>query len=61
MSQYVTVLVKGLYYITAEINNKKKKLALSLQCIVFEERNEPFLLENALNLAHRFLYDNFNK
>ena len=29
--------------------------------LVFEENNEPFLLENASNLTHECLYDNFNK
>ena len=28
---------------------------------VFDEKNEPFLLENASNLTHEFLYDKFNK
>ena len=27
----------------------------------FEGKNEPFLVENASNLTHEFLYDNFNK
>ena len=27
------------------------------QCLVFEEKIEPFFLENALNLKHEFLYD----
>ena len=31
------------------------------QHLVFEKKNEPFLLENAPNLTHEFLYDNFNK
>ena len=34
---------------------------LSAQRFVFEEKNEPFLFENASNLTHEFLYDNFNK
>ena len=28
--------------------------------LVFEEKNEPFILENASNLTHEGLYDNFN-
>ena len=31
------------------------------QRLVFEQNNEPFLLENASNLTNEFLYDNFNK
>ena len=31
------------------------------QRLVFEEKCEPFLLENTSNLIHEFLYDNFNK
>ena len=31
------------------------------QPFVFEEKNEPFVLENASNLTHEFLYNNFNK
>ena len=31
------------------------------QPLVFEEKNEPFILENASNLTHKFLYDNFSK
>ena len=31
------------------------------QCLVFEEKNEPYLLENAPNLTNKFLHDNFNK
>ena len=31
------------------------------QGLVFEEKNEPFLIENASYLTHEFLYDNFNK
>ena len=31
------------------------------QYFAFEENNEPFLLENASNLTHEFLQDNFNK
>ena len=38
---------------------KKKRLLISV--IVFEGKNEPFILENASNLTHKFLYDNFNK
>ena len=33
----------------------------AFQRLVFEGKNEPFLLENASNLNHEFLYDNFNK
>ena len=29
--------------------------------IRFEEKNEPFLLENVSTLTHEGLYDNFNK
>ena len=37
-------------------------LSLSLLGASFlKEKNEPFLLENALNLTHEFLYDNFKK
>ena len=31
------------------------------QRLVFEGKNEPFLHKNASNLAHEFLYHNFNK
>ena len=31
------------------------------QRLVSEEKNEPFLLENASNMTHKLLYDNFNK
>ena len=31
------------------------------QCLVFDEKNEPFHLKNALNLRHEFVLDNFNK
>ena len=31
------------------------------QRLVFEEKYELFLLENASNLTHEFLYDNFSK
>ena len=34
---------------------------LASQRLVFEEKNESFLLENASNLTHKFLYGNFNK
>ena len=29
--------------------------------ITLEKINDPFCLENASNLTHEFLYDNFNK
>ena len=29
--------------------------------LIFDGKIEPFLLENASNLTHEFLYDNFNK
>ena len=29
--------------------------------LVFDGKNEPFLLENTSTLAHEFLHDNFNK
>ena len=34
---------------------------LASQCLVFEKENKPFFFENASNLTHEFLYDNFNK
>ena len=31
------------------------------QYLIFQGKNEIFLHENAKNLTHKFLYDNFNK
>ena len=36
-------------------------ITFAFQRLVFEEKNEPFILENASNLTHEILYDNFNK
>ena len=50
------------------IKGKWNRLSLTLlfntfasQRLVFWGKNEPFILENALNLSHEFLYDHFNK
>ena len=37
------------------------KITLLSQRFVFEGKTEPFLLENASNLTHEFLYDNLKK
>ena len=36
-------------------------LTLSLLSVSFLRENEQFFLENASNLTHEFLYDNFKK
>ena len=44
------------------INKLKPFLnSFASQHLVFEEKIEPFLLENGSNQTHDFLYDNFNK
>ena len=35
--------------------------SIYVQCLVFEEKNEPFLLDSILNLTYEILYDNVNK
>ena len=39
-----------------------RNLTLSLLSALFlREKSESFLLKNALNLTHKFFYENFNK
>ena len=48
------------------LNERKNMSAINLTLLLLKVlflrgKNEPFLHENALNLTHDFLYDNFNK
>ena len=47
-----------------EIRRSEAKVLVNTfapQCLIFEEKNEPFFIKKASNLTHEFLYDNFNK
>ena len=48
-------------FIFISLSNYIIQNTFASQRLVLEEKNEPFLLENALNLTQKFLNDNFNK
>ena len=50
----------SIYNFPFDIYYKEYSNIFASQRLVFQENNEPFLLENASNLKHEFLYDNFN-
>ena len=60
--QQIISLVSSNFYVEIMIIQIKTSLfnTFASQRLVFEEKNEPFLYENASSLTHDFLYDNFN-